>query len=307
MGVFAEQARIAPGAPGILFTIPEHDLYPENIAFDRVSGDYFLGSMGHSRILRIHGDGSYEDFATGMEPLLQSAVGMKVDARRRRLWVCSGRYTLFGGSVEGPAQSGVLLFDLEDGSLLKSWMMEQPSPAHIFNDLTLAADGAAYATTTMFGQIVRLSPEKDEMELVLDTPGSHNNGITMDPDERFLFFTLDREISRLELATGEVKKLEVPEEGGLGTDGLYFFEGSLISVKPRLNQVVRLHLTESLDRVGRVEVLADGEPGFAYPTTGVVVGDSLVLVGTSFANVPRNPQADEQHPDVLIYRLPLRR
>jgi len=295
------------GAAEVLFTIPEHDLYPENIAFDPVSGDYFLGSMGRSRILRIHADGSYEDFAKGLEPLLQSAVGMKVDARRRLLWVCSGRYTLFGGSVEGPAQSGVLLFDIDDGSLLKSWMMEQPSPAHIFNDLVLAADGDAYATTTLFGQIVRLSPEKDEMELVLDTPGSHNNGITMDPEGRFLFFTLDREISRLELATGEVKKLEVPEDAGLGTDGLYFFEGSLISVKPRLDQVVRLHFSESLDRVDRVEVLADGEPGFAYPTTGVVVGDSLVLVGTSFANVPRNPQADEQHPDVLIYRLRLHR
>ncbi|MCP3963254.1 MAG: hypothetical protein GY719_35895 [bacterium] len=47
------------------FTIPEHDFFPESIAHDPVSGDYFLGSMSHSRILRIHPDGSYERLAAG--------------------------------------------------------------------------------------------------------------------------------------------------------------------------------------------------------------------------------------------------
>jgi hypothetical protein len=44
------------------FTLPEHDLYPESIAYDPVSGCYYLGSMSTSRILRIHEDGTYEDF-----------------------------------------------------------------------------------------------------------------------------------------------------------------------------------------------------------------------------------------------------
>jgi len=35
----------------VSFTIPEHDLYPENVAFDPRSGDYFLGKMGRKRFL----------------------------------------------------------------------------------------------------------------------------------------------------------------------------------------------------------------------------------------------------------------
>ncbi len=290
----------------VLFTIPEHDLYPENVAFDPVSGDYFLGSMGQSRILRIHGDGSYEDFTRGLEPVLQSSVGMKVDPRRRRLWVCSGRYTVFGGATDAPPQTGVLLFDLDEGTLLKSWMMDQPSPGHIFNDLALTAEGDVYATTTLLGKIYRLSEGSDEMELILDRPGSQTNGITLGSSGRYLFFTLDRTISRMDLATAEVLALEVPEGADVGTDGLYFVDGSLISVKPRWGQILRLRLNDALDSADGVELLAGANPDFAYPTTGVLVGDHLVFVATSFADVPRNPDSARQHDDVLIYRLGVR-
>jgi hypothetical protein len=303
----------APGPPQqqapslqLLFTIPEHDLYPENVAFDPASGDYFLSSMGQSRILRIHPDGSYEDFARGLEPELQSSVGMKVDARRRRLWVCSGWWTLFGGSVEAPLRTGVLLFDLDSGELVKSWLIEQPSAGHIFNDLTLASNGDAYVTTTLFGRIYRVSPQMEAMELVLETPESHNNGITLGPVGRYLFFTLDREISRLDRETGEVIQVQVPGEGALGSDGLYFVDGSLISVKPRYEQIVRLHLNDAMDGVDRVEVLADDPDMLAYPTTGVIVEDHLVFVATSYADVPRNPGATDQHGDVRILQVPIR-
>jgi sugar lactone lactonase YvrE len=310
-GIDGECALLSPNRQQateaqLLFTLPEHDLYPENIAFDPASGDYFLSSMGQSRILRIHPDGTYEDFVRGLEPELQSSVGMKVDAQRRRLWVCSGWWTLFSGSVEASLRTGVLLFDLDSGQLLKSWLVEQPSAGHIFNDLTLASNGDAYVTSTLFGRIYRISADANEMEMVLETPGSHNNGITFGPDERYLFFTLDREISRLDLDSGELLQVQVPNEGALGSDGLYYVDGSLISVKPRFEQIVRLHLNEAMDGVDGVEVLAEDAEALAYPTTGVVVGDHLVFVATSYADVPRNPDAAQQHPEVEIRRLRLR-
>ena len=318
--VFAALACLLPGyasgpLPGIpheqdpgtrlLFTIPEHDLYPENVAFDEVTGDFFLSSMGHSRVLRIHPDGTYEDFVGGMEPRLQSSVGMKVDAQRRRLWVCTGRYTLFGGSRDGPPLTGVLLFDLDNGALLQEWLQDQPSPAHIFNDLVIASNGDAYVTTTLFGRVYRASAGVAEMELILETPDSHNNGITLDPGERYLFLTLDRTISRLDLQTGELKEVPAPEEAALGSDGIYFVDGSLVVVKPRFRQIARLFLNESLDAVDRFEVLADGHPDFVYPTTGALKGDTLVFVATSFADSPRDPESTEQHGDVLIHQIPL--
>jgi len=301
-----DAAVVQASGSHVLFAIPERDLYPESVAYDPTSGDYFVSSMAHSRILRVHADGTYDDFVQGDAPGLQSSIGMKADAERRRLWVCTGRYTLFGGADDEPARTGVLLFDLDRGTLIKKWLLDQPGPAHIFNDLVVAENGDVYATTTLFGKVYRISAASDDMEVILDTPDRHNNGISLGPGERYLFVTLDRTINRLDLKTGKLIKVSVPDDGGTGTDGLYFYDGSLISVRPRFKQVARLFLNEKLDDVDRVEVLADRSDDLVYPTTGVVVGDSFVFVATSYADVPRNPASVNQHEDVIIRTVPLR-
>lgn len=293
--------------PILKFTIPEHDLFPENIAYDPVSGDYFLGSLSQRKILRIKKDGSYSDFVSRPEAVtLLSSVGMKVDAKRRVLWVCSGRYTLLADYDAAPAKTGVLKFNIDDGTLVNEWMLEQATDYHIFNDLALAANGDAYATTTMIGRVYRISAEGKDMELVLQLdPGSHNNGITLSDDEKYLFMTVDRTIHRLNLESKELVKLEIPEADALGTDGLYFYENSLVTQKPRFNRITQIFLNDDGTGASRVEILAEGHEWLAYPTTGVVVGDKLVFVATSYANIPRNSESDEQHGDVLIYEVEL--
>ena len=298
------------GEPTVKFTIPEHDFYPENIAYDPVSGCYFLGSMSHSRIIRIHEDGSYEDFVTGSEGGLLSSVGMKVDAERRALWVCTGRFSLMEDYDSLPAKTGVVRYDIDDGSLTGSWIMEedQANPYFIFNDIVLASNGDAYATTTLFGRVYRIRADSGKMELFHQLPeGLHNNGIDFDPTERYLFMTVDRAISRLDTQTMELVELADPTGDALvGTDGLYFYEGSIISVKPRFKTVSRIYLDEGLAKVERVEILAQDRPNFAYPTTGAIVGDSLILVATSYADVPRNAESEDQHGELRILEFKLK-
>ena len=106
-----------------LFTLPEHDLYPESIAYDTQTGCYFLGSMSTPRILRITADGVSEDF-TSPDCGLVGSVGLKADPERRRLWVCSGRFALHAQYDTAPARTGVFLFDLDTGALIRKW--EQP-------------------------------------------------------------------------------------------------------------------------------------------------------------------------------------
>jgi hypothetical protein len=135
--------------------------------------------------------------------------------------------------------------------------------------------------------------------------GRHNNGITISPDGKYLFIAVDRTISRLELASGKLVELPVPDNGAMGTDGLYFHDGSLISVKPRFKAITRILLEQDLLTVRGVETLVSDHPQMAYPTTGVLVGDSLVYVATSYANVPRNSDSPKQHGDVVIHQLKL--
>jgi hypothetical protein len=294
--------------PVLKFTIPEHDLFPENIAYDPVSGDYFLGSLSQRKILRIKEDGSYTDFVFRPEgAMLLSSVGMKVDAKRRILWVCSGRYTLLADYDMAPAKTGVLKFNIDEGTLVGEWMLDQETDYHIFNDLAMAANGDVYATTTMMGRVYRMPAEGKDMELVLQLDeGSHNNGIALSDDDKYLFMTVDRTIHRLDLGTGELVKLEIPEADALGTDGLYYYKNSLVSQKPRFNRITQIFLNDDATGSSRVDTLAEGHEALAYPTTGVVVGDKLVFVATSYANMPRNAETAKQHGDVLIYEVGLR-
>lgn len=290
------------------FRIPEHDLYPENIAYDPVTGDYFLGSLSRRRILRVREDGTYRDFVSSPDCGLWSSVGMKVDSRRRALWVCTGRFTLLADYAKAPARTGVVQFDIDNGTPTGEWMLDQESDYHIFNDVALAASGDAYATTTLMGRVYRIPSAGGEMELVLQLPsGSHNNGIAVGPADQYLYLTVDRTIRRLELESGNLEEVAVPEGEALGTDGLYFHQNSLVTVKPRFKRISQLFLDDGVAAVDRVAVLADDHEDFAYPTTGVVVGDRLIFVATSFADVPRNPGSAVQHGDVLIYQVPLSR
>ncbi len=299
-----EEAKPAKGSV-LKFTLPEHDLFPESIAFDPVSECYFLSSLGQSRIIRIKKDGSYEDFVATSDEGLLSSVGMKVDARRRALWVCYGRYSLHANQ-DLPAETGLLEYDLEKGTLTHRWSFPQASSYHIFNDLALGAGGEVYATTTLIGKVYKVTPKSRVIEPILKLkPGGHNNGITLDPKGNYLFLTIDRSISRLNLTSGELTGLKMPRGEGMGVDGLYFYEGSLVAVMPRFNRVVRYFLDESLTTVELAKTLIQGHADFAYPTTGVIVGNKLVLVATSFADRPRKPDSGEQHGDVLIYELAL--
>ncbi len=289
------------------FTIPEHDFFPESIAHDPVSGDYFLGSMSRSRILRIHPDGSYEDFLASPAPELASSIGIKADPDRRILWVCTGRFSLFANPGSGPPRTGLIQLGLDSGALLASWLVRQESVYHICNDLQLAADGSAFVTTTLIGRTYRIAPDLGEVALLhqLDS-GSHNNGITLGPQGEQLFVAVDRGIRRYGLSRGDVVEIEIPAEAGAGPDGLYYYQGSLIMVQPRSSQVVRLVLNDSRTAVERFEVLARDHPDFAYPTTGVLVGNTLVLVASSYADRPRRDGALAQHGDIYIHELPLK-
>ena len=98
--------------------------------------------------------------------------------------------------------------------------------------------------------------------------------------------------------------IELPKAAGVGPDGLYYHDGSLVMVQPRAGQVVRLDLDASESVVTNVEVLASGHADFAYPTTGVLVGDSLYFIASSYADVP--PRGSPAHGAVYIHAVAVR-
>jgi len=283
------------------FTLPEHALYPESLAYDPKTGRYFLSSLGQSRILCLEKDGTRHDFPVPAAAELASSVGMKVDAGRRRLWVCHGRYVLHEKHDELPARTGVLVLDLDEPKVVRSWSFPQKSDYHIFNDLALAADGTAYATTTLMGKVYHLDAESGEAEVILDLGDEgHNNGIALDPEGKTLFLVTGRTLSRLDLATRELAPLALPPGEGPGGDGLYWYDGSLVVVLPHSKRVARYFLNEARTAATRAETLVEGRSDWNYPTTGLLQGDAFLVVATSYASGFQRVEGAEQHGDVLI-------
>lgn len=293
-------------AVAVKFTLPEHALYPESLAYDPKTERYFLSSLGQSRILCLEKDGTRRDLPLPPGVELASSVGMKVDAGRRRLWVCHGRYVLHEKHDELPARTGVLVLDLDEPRVVRSWSFVQKSDYHIFNDLALAADGTAYATTTLMGKVYHLDAESGEAEVILDLGDEgHNNGIALDPEGRTLFLVTGRMLSRLDLATRELAKLTLPPGEGPGGDGLYFYDGSLLVVLPHAKRIARYFLNEARTAATRAETLVAGRSDWDYPTTGLLLGDELLVVATSYASGFQRAEGTEQHGDVSICSVPL--
>ena len=292
----------------LLFTIAEHDYYPENIAYDSKTDTFFLGSMSSPRIIRISRDGSYKEFINKPVKGLSSSVGMKVDAKRRALWVCTGSFALLKNYEQASKTTGILRFDVDTGKVTGSWFLEETPPTqyHIFNDIVLDDEGNAYATTTSYGRIYKVDLQSGKMHLLQQLQqGDFNNGIAIDTNNKHLFTSTARGISRFDLESQKAAIIPgTTDRKYLPIDGLYFYSNSLIAIRPRENQVLRLKLTPEMDKVTSIEVLCQSLPGWAFSTTGVIAGDKLVVVGTSYANVPRNP-GEKQHGDIRIYQLDL--
>src|SRR5262249_21387258 len=80
--------RAPKPASTVAFTLPAARLLPEGLAYDGDSDSFFVSSVRQRRILRVDSSRRplpFADRAAG----LWAALGMAVDAPRRRLWVAT--------------------------------------------------------------------------------------------------------------------------------------------------------------------------------------------------------------------------
>ncbi|REJ78740.1 MAG: hypothetical protein DWQ47_04650 [Acidobacteria bacterium] len=268
----------------ISFSLPEKDLLPENVAYDPVEETFYVGSTRKGKIVRFK-DGEHSVFATREEHGLWQVIGMKVDAKRRLLWVCSSSgENLVGHSKGEPAKGGLFKFDLKTGRLLKKFVLEEPGKSHFFNDLVVSSKGDVYATH-MFDEaaIYRISAGKDELELFLKPERfAAPNGIALSSDEKLLFIAHRFGVKTLNTKTKEFLNLQYPEDVTMkGIDGIYFHDNSLIAIHSDAKLVRRYPLDETLGHVVRGETLESGHPLLDNPTTGVIVGNWFHYIANS--------------------------
>ncbi|MFL5353302.1 SMP-30/gluconolactonase/LRE family protein [Archangium sp.] len=271
------------------FTLSERDLIPEGIAHDPLTRTFFVSSIHKRKIVAVRPDGSPSDFATS-EAQLDSVLGMRVDPARRILWAnsyASPSMQGFNESLRG--RSTLHAFDLATGRQVARFV-RGPGGRHLLNDLAIRPDGDVFLTDSETGEVLKLCIHTLLTEPsfeVLVPPGQlfHPNGITLSDDGKTLFVAdFVNGITVLRLDSDE--RFTLPHPRGVSThglDGLYFHQGGLVGVHNGNGpgRIVRYVLSDSLDRIVRMEVLESNHPSFDIPTTGVLVGDALYVIANS--------------------------
>jgi sugar lactone lactonase YvrE len=256
-----------------VFTIAgRRDLIPEGIAFDPVEDVFYVTGIYRRNVLRVNRGGRATDFVKEGQDGMLGGLGVKVDAKRRLLWVISTTTPEMRGWKAGDDRSMLAAYDLCDGRLVRK---VDATPA-MLNDLALMEDGSLFATDMRRSNVLRLAPDATAFE-VWAKDLSYPNGIALSEDQRFLYVADFRGITRFDLTDASRTRIESKSLLG-GIDGLSMHRGKLIGIQNAIGKtrVVRIDPAD-----GNVEILESGNPWFDIPTTGTVAGDDYYFIANS--------------------------
>jgi tetratricopeptide (TPR) repeat protein len=269
----------------VVFRIAEKDLMPESIAYDEETNRFYVGSSYKRKVISIDSQGVTEDFISEGRGNLWSVWGMKVDTKRRVLWLVSSVYhgmKAFDARQFG--MTGAYKYDLEQGKCLKEYILDERPKRHNLNDLVINARGDVFITDGEADQIWLISRERDKLEVFAKLANFSNpNGICLSEDERYLYVTCAEGICVLDVRTKEYGALGHPANVSLcGIDGLYFLDRYLVGIQVYPPQrVIQLILTANLQGVKRCRTIEVNNPLFDLPTTGVLIKDDFFYIANS--------------------------
>lgn len=271
------------GEGTVAFTLADSTFIPEGIAFDSVSGDFFIGSVHQRRIVRVNAEGVETLFAD-TEDGLWSVLGMAVDADRRRLWVVTAAIPQTRDVTEEDAgRTALVLFDLVSEDVVRTYELSTSDRPQWLGDVTVGSDGTAYATDGRSGALyaVPLGAEAPVPVLPAGTLASPQGLCFIDGRLYLADYSLG--ILAVDLQGGATEVLPAPPNTTLlGVDGLACHGRSLVAVQNgvRPHRVVQLELNED-GNLDRADVLEAAHPFFDEPTLGVMVGETFYFVANS--------------------------
>jgi sugar lactone lactonase YvrE len=308
-------ARIAQNEPAAsrsaaAFTLPEKDLIPEGIAHDPQTNTFYIGSIYKRKIVAIKEGKEPRDFVPEAKDGLLAVLGLKVDAKRRRLFAASTTIKgMKGYTPDAAGRSALFEFDLGTGAVVRKVSLGSPSEAHLLNDMALTRAGDVYVTDSDAGAVHVLRRGADKLDVLVPAKSfSYPNGIALSSDEKHLFVAHFRGIARVDPKTGKFTPMAAASGIGLGgIDGLSLYKNSFVAVQNAIGRgrVTRYFLDAELGRVEREDILESKNALFdAIPTTGAVAGAAFYYIANSQLRALNKegqlaPESELREPQVL--------
>jgi hypothetical protein len=266
-----EQNRKPVARATPVFTLPERDLLPEDIAYDGNTRRFLIGSVTKCKI--VTPDGTL--FAKSDWPVM----ALRIDPRRRILWAATGWIAnceqCFAADRD---KSALLAFDLDSGGLRTR--LNSPVPG-LLGDMTISRAGDLYISEASYGAVLRLRADSATIER-LDVPGEFPSPQTpaLSRDERTLYVPdYVRGIAAMDLRSRAVRWLEPAHDVVLsGIDGFYAYGDSFVAVQ---NGVKPERLVLFSAGLTKQEILEANTPGLGEPTHGTLVGGVFYFIANT--------------------------
>jgi len=265
------------------YILPGDEVFPEGIAFQRSTGNFFVSSTTDGTIFRGHvRQPEAEVFLPGGEDGRTTAIGLDVDDKKDRLFIAGG----------GTGQ--VFVYDIRSGEVLAALQAFDPATGPTFiNDVVVTRSGDAFFTDSMNPVIYRVFKGKRGKYVVEDwldltgTPiefveGFNLNGIVATPNGKYLVVIQSNvgKLFRIEIATREIIEIDTGDAELTAGDGIVLQGRTLYVVRNALGEIAVLQLSGRLERGVLVHTITD--PSFRFPTTADIARGRLLVVNSQF-------------------------
>ena len=286
--VFAQTPRISFEAPL---------LYPEGVAYDPASKNFYFGSVTYGTIGRVDDKGNYQKIYE--DSTLKSSYGMKVDPKRKKLWICTGDANYSRRSNPATAKKLIRLIglDLETAKKTNEIDLSGLYPGkHFINDLAIDGAGNIYLTDS-FSPVIYIVDREMKPGIFakneLFTSGDVGlNGVVFHK-KGFLIVANNSDGTLLKVNIrnpADVKKIRVPAFFP-GADGLLWTEDEKLIVVQNKGVDKVFQLESSDDWISaKITSATSARDRFARPTTATLK-ENKVFVLNSKMNELTDPTA----------------
>jgi sugar lactone lactonase YvrE len=296
------------------FEIKERDLHAESIAFDTQTKTWYISSVYKRKVLKINAKGETSDFINSEKDGLKGVLGMKIDGKRRHLWLCStGLSEMQNSDSTQVGKSAVHQYDLKTGRLLQKYEPQDADNQHFFGDLLIHPDGDVYVSDSGHPAIYKINAKNKSIEKFIHLDKlSSLQGLDFSADKSQLFFVdYLKGIFKLELKTKTIQTIDTDLKISLkGIDGLYFYQNSLVCTQNGLRpmRVTQYFLNEKANKIIDYQILERNNPLLNEPTLGQIIQRDFYYVANSSwgaytEDMKLNP---EKMPDIVILKVKLK-
>ncbi|MEP0938385.1 MAG: hypothetical protein ABJH57_11720 [Cyclobacteriaceae bacterium] len=256
----------------------------EAIGVDESTGAIYLGDVWARQVCR------YEDgklsvlFDYAEQPELYSVMGIDVDEKNNKLWICSAALPQTQGytaALEGT--SSVFSYDLKTQSVQHHGTL---TASNTFGDLIVSRSGKVYISDGSSNKVYTVDESGNLLVFAdLSTKTLNLQGLTFDGPEKNIFvadYILG--IFKLNLETRELTKVEFATDIPFkGIDGLYYHKNALFAIQNGTKpiRVTQLFLNKEETTVGNYAAFDQNTKYLNEPTQGFIYKRIMVYIANS--------------------------